>query len=242
MALVVVGEDTDHGDINRKMKIMNLSFRWLPVILFMIASFLSSCSYSKKNARILLDDAKTKSYDIIVVPGVPFHEPHWDRIMRGRVYWAKYLYDLGIAKNVMFSGAAVYSPYCEADIMAMYAEGIGIPKEHIFTETKAEHSTENIYYGYKKAKKLGFKTIALASDQFQTRSLRRFAHKRLSKDVGMIPWVMPTIREMDPTMITPEIDFKKAFVDSFVSIKKRQGFFKRLKGTWGRNLDKSLYE
>ncbi|MFT3909596.1 MAG: YdcF family protein [Ferruginibacter sp.] len=221
---------------------MNVNFRRFFIVLMFAASFLSSCSYSKKNARILLDDAKTKSYDMIVVPGVPFHEPHWDRIMRGRVYWAKYLYDLGIAKNVMFSGAAVYTAYCEADIMAMYAEAIGIPKEHIYTETKAEHSTENIYYGYKKAKKLGFKTIALASDQFQTRSLRRFAHRRLSKDVAMIPWVMPIIRELDPTMITPDIDYKKALVDSFVSIKKRQGLFKRLKGTWGKNLDKHLYD
>lgn len=221
---------------------MNVNFRRILVLYFITISLLSSCSYSKKNARILLEDAKTKSYDIIVVPGVPFNEPHWDRIMRGRVYWSKYLYDLGIAKNIMYSGSAVYTPYFEAEIMAIYAEAIGIPKEHIFIETKAEHSTENIYYSYKKAKKLGFKTIALASDKFQTKSLSSFAHKRLSKDVGMIPWYMPIIKEMDPKMITPEINYKQAFVDSFVSIKKREGFFKRLKGTRGKNLDTRLYE
>jgi uncharacterized SAM-binding protein YcdF (DUF218 family) len=212
------------------------------MVIIGISTFLPSCSYTTRDAGKLLEEAKTKSYDIIVIPGVPFNEPQWDRIMRGRVYWSKYLYDLGIAKNIMFSGSSVYTAYYEGKIMAMYAEAIGIPKEHIYMELKAEHSTENIYYSYKKAKQLGFKTIALASDQFQTRSLRRFAHKRLSKDVGMIPWVMPIIREMDPTMVTPEINYRQAVNDSFISIKKREGLFKRLKGTWGLNLDDTLYE
>lgn len=203
---------------------------------------LLSCSYSEKAAGRLLEEAKTKSYDVIIVPGVPFYESRWDRIMRGRVYWAKYLYDLGIAKNVMFSGSAVYTQYYEAKIMAMYAEAIGIPREHIYTETKAEHSTENIYYSYKKARQLGFKTIALASDHFQTKSLRRFTRKRVNPDVGLIPFVMPIIRGLDPKMITPDIDYKTAVNDSFISIKKRQGFFRRLMGTWGKNMDKSLYE
>lgn len=222
---------------------MNIFFLRLSVFIFLLTSLLLySCSYSKKTAGKLLEEAKTKSYDIIVIPGVPFNKPSWDKYMRGRVYWAKYLYDLGIAKNVMFSGSAVYTAYSEAEIMAMYAEAIGIPKEHIFLETKAEHSTENIYYSYKKAKKMGFNTIALASDMFQTKSLRRFAHKKLSPEIGMIPWVMPIIRKMDPTMITPEIDYQKAFKDSFVSIKKRESFFKRLRGTGGKNLDEHFYD
>ncbi|MEO8768626.1 MAG: YdcF family protein [Ferruginibacter sp.] len=223
---------------------MNVFFVRLSIFFVLLTStLLSSCSYSKKSARKLLEEAKTKSYDIIVVPGVPFNTPHWDKIMRGRVYWAKYLYDIGIAKNIMFSGSSVYTAYYEGEIMAMYAEAIGIPKEHIFTEINAEHSTENIYYSYKKAKKMGFKTIALASDQFQTRSLRRFAHKRLSPDIGMIPWVMPIIKKMDSTMEKQlVIDYSKAFNDSFVSIKKRQGLFKRLRGTWGKNLDTHLYD
>src|SRR6187399_1405510 len=121
----------------------------LPILLF-------SCAYSSKTATKMLEDAKTKKYDIIVVPGVPFDAPEWGRIMRGRVYWSKYLYDSGITKNIMYSGSSVYSPYYESKIMALYAEAIGIPKENIFIETNAEHSTENIYYSYKKAKKLGF--------------------------------------------------------------------------------------
>jgi uncharacterized SAM-binding protein YcdF (DUF218 family) len=212
-------------------------------VLVMITLFVfSSCSYSKKSAAKLLAEAKTKSYDIIVVPGVPFNTPEWDRVMRGRVFWSKYLYDLGIAKNIMYSGSSVYSPYYEGDIMALYAEALGIPKEHIFSETKAEHSTENIYYSYKKAKQLGFKTVALASDQFQTKSLSRFSRKKLSKDIGMIPWVMPIIRELDAKLTTPQIDHQKAFNPDFISIKKREGFWKRLRGTRGKNINPLFYE
>ena len=207
--------------------------------LLMLAMY--GCSYSNIAAEKLFDKAKANSYDIIIVPGVPFNNAQWDRVMRGRVYWSKYLYDLGIAKNIMYSGSSVYSPYYEGEIMALYAEAIGIPKEHIFTETRAEHSTENIYYSYKKAKQLGFKSIALASDHFQTKSLRRYTQKKVSPDVILIPWVMDTIRKLDAQMITPKINYQDAFNKDFISLKKRQGLFKRLRGTWGKNLDSTLY-
>ena len=107
--------------------------------------------------------AEKESYDLIVVPGVPFENYVWGKTMKGRIYWSKYLFDKGIARNIMYSGSAVYTPYYEAEIMKMYAVAIGIPADHVFTELKAEHSTENIYYSYQKAKKLGFTRVALAS-------------------------------------------------------------------------------
>lgn len=69
----------------------------------------------------------------------------------------------------MYSGSSAYSPYYEGEIMALYAIAIGIPKENVFTETRAEHSTENLFYVYLKAKKLGFTHIALATDPFQAK-------------------------------------------------------------------------
>lgn len=202
----------------------------------------ASCYYSKETCVKLLNDAKAEGYDIIVVPGVPFENGKWSTIMKGRVYWSKYLYEKGIAKNVMYSGSAVYSPYYEAVIMALYGEAIGIPKENIFTETKAEHSTENIYYSCKKAKKLGFNKIALASDPFQTRMLRKFCRRKVSPDVGIIPFVIDTLEAMEPLMIDPEIDYQQAFVENFVSLKEREGFWKRLRGTRGKNIDYSAYD
>lgn len=114
--------------------------------------FFSSCYFNSRKAAGLLKDAEKKTYDIIVVPGVPLVNGQWSDVMKARVYWSKYLFDKGIARNIMYSGSSVYTPYKEGEVMAMYAKAIGIPAEHIFTETKAEHSTENIYYSYKKAK------------------------------------------------------------------------------------------
>lgn len=212
--------------------------KWCIVILsgFFLSVIINSCSYSAKTAKQLLAASKATAYDIVVVPGVPLENGKWSKTMRGRIYWAKYLYDQGITKNILFSGSAVYTPYYEGIVMALYAVALGVPKEHVFYETKAEHSTENIYYSCIKAKQLGFKKIALASDPFQTKSLRLFAHKKSGPDIGMIPMVLDTLKMLEPSMIDPVIDIQQAYDSNFVSLKKRQGFFKRLKGTLGYNI------
>lgn len=203
---------------------------------------LMSCSFSNKTARRLLQKAEANGpYDVIIVPGIHFENGQWDRTMKGRIYWSKFLLDKGIAKNIIYSGAAVYTPYYEATIMALYAERIGIPPANIYTELLAEHSTENIYYGYKKAKQLGFKKIALASDPFQTKMLRRFTRKKVSPDITLIPMVIDTMHLIEPTMIDPVIDSGKARKENFVSIKERESFWKRLRGTIRGNMDTTAY-
>ena len=210
--------------------------------LFLLLLLLNSCSFSVKATKRLLKESRMKGYDIIIVPGVPLENGQWSRTMKARIYWSKYLYDQGIAKNIMYSGAAVYTPYYEGDIMALYAAAIGIPAEHIFSETKAEHSTENLYYSYKKAKKLGFNSLALASDPFQTKSLKRYARKKVNAEVGLIPMVMDIIVSMEPQMTDPVIDYQQAFNKDFIRIKKRENFWKRLRGTMGKNVDSKAYE
>ncbi len=206
-----------------------------------IASIFFSCSFSAKKTRQLLDESMNSSYDMIVVPGVPLRNGRWDSTMKARVYWSKYLFDKGIAKNIMYSGSSVYTAYYEGEVMALYAEAIGIPKEHIFSETKAEHSTENMYYSYHKSKKLGFKTIALATDPYQAKQLKSYAKLRLSRSVGVIPIVFDTLRAMEPFMKDPVIDFQKAFNKDFISITERESGWKRFKGTMSWNIDKKAY-
>lgn len=142
----------------------------------------------------------------------------------------------------MFSGNAVYTPYIESEIMALYAEAIGVPKENIFTESKAEHSTENIYYSYKKAKQLNFKTIALASDPFQTKMLKRFTRLRVDKNVILIPIIFDTLKSLEPQMTDPVIEISKTFVKDFIPLPDRKSFGVRLKGTMGRDLDSTAYQ
>lgn len=202
---------------------------------------LNSCSFSNKTTERYYKKALTEQYDMIAVPGVPFTEAGWDSTMKARVYWAKHLYDKGIAKNIMFSGASVGSPYFEGEIMAIYAIALGIPKEHVYSEIKAEHSTENLYYVYLKSKKIGFTRIALATDPFQAKQLKRFAKKRIGEDVGIIPIVFDTLRKMQSFMINPQIDYRQAYDSNFVSLKSRESFWKRLRGTMGKNIDYSAY-
>lgn len=214
---------------------------FLSFFVYLIVT-INACIYPSKTQHRLFAAVENKQLDVIIVPGVPFENASWDRTMKGRVYWAKYLYDKGIAKNIIFSGAAVYSPYYEGKIMALYAAALGIPREHIYTEIKAEHSTENIYYSYKLAKKLGCNSIALASDPFQTKLLRKYIRKKVSADVQVIPFVADTLKIIDPIMIDPPIDYQQAFKNDFVSLKKRENIWKRWRGTRGKNVDKKAYD
>ena len=115
------------------------------------------------------------------------------------------------------------------------------PKKNIYTETKAEHSTENIYYSYQKAKKLGFEKMALATDPFQTKMLSQFTFTKVSPNVAMLPMVIDTLKAMEPQMIDPPIDYQRAYNKDFVSITKRETFWERLKGTIGNKLDTTAY-
>jgi uncharacterized SAM-binding protein YcdF (DUF218 family) len=221
------------------MNYTNKLFKWTFSLFFFIV--MNACTYSSKTQHQLYNKIEKEQFDVIIVPGVPFENNEWGRTMKGRVYWSKYLYDKGIAKNIIYSGAAAYSPYYEGKIMAMYAQALGIPKEHIFTEIKAEHTTENIYYSYKLAMKLGFKTVAMASDPFQTKMIKRYIRNKISGPVPVIPFVADTLKLIEPTMINPSVDYQQAFKKDFVSLKKRESFWKRWRGTRGKNIDMKAY-
>ncbi len=145
---------------------MKLLFYFIiPILLF------SSCMLFQPSAKKLTNRALSanKQYDAVIVPGVPFLEPKWDRTMQMRVMWAIHLYKNGSTKKIIMSGSSVYSPYVEAQIMKLYAIECGVPAEDIIVEDKAQHSTENVWYGYKLDKSLGHDKIALCTDLLQTR-------------------------------------------------------------------------
>ena len=129
----------------------------IPVRIAFFVLLLSLCACTITNPQKYFDAAQVKKpYDAVIVPGVPFNGTSWDSTMKLRVHWAVHLYKEGIARNIIFSGGAVYTPYVEAEIMSLYAQELGVPKEHCFIDPLAEHSTENIFYGWKKGRELGF--------------------------------------------------------------------------------------
>jgi uncharacterized SAM-binding protein YcdF (DUF218 family) len=176
---------------------------------------------------------KGQPYDAVIVPGVPFNGSRWDTVMKGRVLWATYLYRKGITKNIIFSGGAVYSPYIEGRIFALYAEALGVPRKNIFVDSLAEHSTENVFYSYQIAKKQGFKKIAVATDPFQSANLMGFTKRRFD-DIIFIPFVEDSLRSLSDTDV--KIDPTSAMVKDFKPITATQSKFHRFKGTLGRNI------
>jgi len=181
---------------------------------------------------------KQEPFDVVIIPGFPHHKDSMTTVVQNRVYWAYHLYKKGIVKNVIFSGNAVYTPYRESEIMAMYAKQLGIPSSNVFTEIEAEHSTENLYYSQKIARKLGFKKIALATDIVQSSFLYSINNHRLKIPMTFIPIVYDSISSLKK----PEPDFnQEAAIDpNFISILERENLFQRLKGTKGKKVKRLL--
>jgi uncharacterized SAM-binding protein YcdF (DUF218 family) len=209
--------------------------RYLPFLI--ISPLLSGCALLHPSPPKLFARAiKNKPYDVIIVPGMPYDGKAWSTLMKGRVRWSSYLIREGIARNVIYSGAAVYTPYVEAKILALYGEALGIPKNKIFMETQAEHSTENIYYSYLLAQKLGFTKIAVATDPVQSAMLMGFSKRRFKLPIMHIPIVVDTLESMDMLDMNPLIKADSAYVGNFVSIKDRLNTWQRFKGTFGRSI------
>lgn len=204
--------------------------------LFLIVCLvLAHCSFQHYANNSYKEAKKEIPFDIVIVPGVPFvaDSAKVNIIYKARILWAKHLYDSGYTKNIMFSGSSVYTPYIESRTMKLYAIALGVPEEHIFTEEKAEHSSENIYYGWKLAHKLGFKKIALATDPYQSGMLRSIIRK-YTPGVMSLPIKFEKIDARNKTL--PSIDPTSAKVTPFVALPNRQGFWERFRGTMGKRV------
>ena len=195
----------------------------------------SGCLFFRPSPGKLYKRAvKNGPYDVIIVPGFPYDGKEWNSTMKGRVVWACYLVKKGIAKNIIFSGGAVYTPYVEAKVMALYAEETGIKKDQILIETQAEHSTENIYYSYLLAKKNGFTKIAVASDPFQSSILMGFTKRKFELPIAHIPFVIDSLMHIKD--VNFQINADSAKVQNFKSIIETQSKWYRFKGTLGKNI------
>jgi uncharacterized SAM-binding protein YcdF (DUF218 family) len=197
-----------------------------------LALLLTYCSVRKSVVNSYDHAKKTRPYDVVIVPGIPYEKSETSMVMKMRIQWAKHLYDSGFTRNIIFSGSAVYSPFVEGIAMKVIADSLGIPVQHTFSETRAEHSTENVYYSWKMAKEMGFTKIALATDPFQAAMLKRFI-KKYCPGVTSIPVY---IEKLDMNKPLPAIDTTSCYVTNFVSLKERETFWQRLRGTRGKRV------
>ena len=212
------------------------------LLLVLVAIATNSCFLYKINSESMYKHyIKFQPFDAIIVPGYPYDGEKWDDIMKMRVLWAKYLVDNHIAKNIIFSGSAVYSPYVESLIMREYAIALGVDSTIIFTEQKAEHSTENVFYSYQFAEKMKWNNVALATDYVQIKMVRSFVSKR-KIPVAYIPAIYDVIDSMDvyrgDSISQPIINDTIAFVPNFEPITDRENAYQRWRGTRGHNIPK----
>ncbi len=217
-----------HPRLNKLLKIVGYTFAFL-----MLTALLTHCSFSRYANRSYAQARAEKPFDVIIVPGVPYEPRNVSSVMQMRILWAKHLYDSGYTKNIIFSGSSVYSHFIEAVAMKVIADSLGIPSEHTFAESKAEHSTENIYYSWKMAKSMGYKKIALATDPFQSVMLRSFINE-FCPEVKSVPVVFDKISLSDHPL--PTIDTTACYVKDFISIVDRESFWKRFAGTRGKRI------
>lgn len=206
----------------------------ISVILLLV---LSSCFFLGPTPRKLLHKAElVKPIDIAIVPGLPLYHGKIDTLLKSRLLWSHFLLKKGIVSNVLYSGNAVYSPWVEGSTMALYANQLGIQNKNIVIDTLAEHSTENLYYGYNQAKKMGYKTIAIATDPFQCAMLYKYARKNFNETIYFIPIIYDSIK---PLMgLNLQIDTTLTIKKNFVSIEDRLDYKDRIKGTTGKNIKK----
>lgn len=206
-------------------------------VLMGLALILTHCSFKNYAEKSYARAKKEKPYDVIIVPGVPYEKAATTSVMTLRLYWAKHLYDSGYTKNIIFSGSSVYTHFVEGMTMKIMADSLGIPPNHTFYESEAEHSTENLYFSWKMAKEKGFEKIALATDPYQAALLRRFI-RRYTPGVKTVPIVFSLLDIDDRSL--PKIDTTSAYVKDFVSITKREGFWERFQGTMGKRVREDI--
>ena len=204
------------------------------IIILLLVFFLASCSFSEKQTIAMYHKAESKKpYDAIIVPGIPYEKGSDNPILRSRVYWSYYLYSNGITQNVIYSGSHVYTPYNESKVMAVYGQFYGIQNENILTETRAEHTVENVYYSWLIAKNKGYKSVALASDPKQVKMMRKFVKKKHIK-IDFIPIVYSFIDSIPKDQ--PVVPDSLRITSGFIPLPDRETPWQRLMGTLGQNI------
>jgi uncharacterized SAM-binding protein YcdF (DUF218 family) len=201
-----------------------------------LAFSLTSCVwYNYKTNKLYHRNIQNQPFDAIIVPGIPFNGNEWDNVMKMRVLWAVHLYREGITKHIIFSGSAVYTHFYETQIMKQYATALGVNPQDIALENQAEHSTENVYYGYVKARENGWTRVAVASDYVQLKMMKAFIIKN-KIPVSLLPAKMKIISAMAyPDSIA--IDTMAAYNPHFQSIINTQTSKYRFQGTLGKQVD-----
>lgn len=115
--------------------------------------------------RLSLRQPPSAPLDAIIIPGCP-NQPDGalSECQIRRATWGAILWERGFTRSLITSGAAVYSPYVEAEALAAALAALGVPGERIYLEPDALHTDENMFRSLQIARRLGLRRLAVASD------------------------------------------------------------------------------
>lgn len=208
-------------------------------VVIVIFGIQSCVIYNWEAGVMYKQNSVNQPFDAIIVPGFPYDGKQWDDVMKMRVLWAVNLYEKGITKRIIFSGSAVYTPFVESKIMREYAIALGVDSNDILVETKAEHSSENVYFSFVMAREHAWTNVAIATDLVQIKMIRKFVVK-YNIPVSYLPAKITEIEKMQYSD-SISIDTLSAYQYNFESIMKTQEPKYRWRGTMGKNIDFRKY-
>lgn len=104
-------------------------------------------------------------HDVIIVLGCPSkNDGSPARCQERRAEMADWLYESDLAQHVIVTGAAVHTPFVEADAIAELLIGRGVPETAIVKEPLARHTDENLYYSSRIMEARGWRSALVVSD------------------------------------------------------------------------------
>jgi vancomycin permeability regulator SanA len=132
----------------------------LPRVALALVPLVSACAYFEVRAQ------PPNTFDAVIVPGCPSEDDgSLSPCQMSRAAWAAILWRRGVARHFIVSGAAVHSRYVEAEALAAGMVALGVPAERVFLEPNALHTDENMYFSLQIAQRLGFHSLAVASQK-----------------------------------------------------------------------------
>lgn len=115
--------------------------------------------------RLTLQRPPRPALDAIIIPGCPsLPDGALSECQIRRATWGALLWEAGFTQRLITSGAAVYTPYIEAEALAAALSALGVPADRILLEPDALHTDENMYRALAIARRLGLQRLAVASD------------------------------------------------------------------------------
>ena len=126
---------------------------------------------------LVIDDSLSKSDVIVVVSGGD---------TRGRTEEGVKLYNEGLARYLIFSGAAIDGGQSNAVSMKKIAIDMGIPEAAIITDSFAINTLENAQNSLNIFKNFHFKSIILVTSDYHQRRAYITFHKVLGDNIELI--------------------------------------------------------